>query len=406
MEKYSDYSYKFIERILNEVGPRESGSSEEEKASKIIQEELNKYCDKVDYEPFTLSPKAFLGWTNFSIYIFIISFLLLLLPYFFPSLYLIAPIIASILVIFFFITLILEFGFYKEFIDSLYKKKMSQNIVGKIYPKKEIKNVLIFSGHHDSAYEFNLIKWGKGRFMILFTALGLIPMFMILIDSLYALIYSVLFQTYNNLINIRLLFTIPFWPFLIIFHFFVSDKAVPGAMDNLSSVSVVLAIGKYLFENKDSEFYPENSLIYLISFGSEEAALRGSKRFVKKHYNEIKNGIVINFESLAKEDLLKVIKKEQTAKLSEDLCIEISNIAKNLGIKCDIGTLFFGTGGTDAASFAKAGIRATTIIAQPIGPVYYYHTRYDTIDVIQKETLKKVLTIVLNYIKYIDKKSK
>ncbi|MHA1270613.1 MAG: M28 family metallopeptidase [Candidatus Helarchaeota archaeon] len=414
MEDYSEYSYNFIQRVLTEVGPRESGSESEEKAAKIIQSELNIYCDNVDYEPFLVHPKAFLGWTSFSIYIYSISFILLTLPYFFPTLYLISPIIATSLNIFLFLTLIFEFVLYKEFIDPLYPKKQSQNVIGKIYPKNynkdsdknlgKIDKILIFSGHHDSAYEFNLIKWGKGKLMLPLTILGLIPLFMILINGIWTLIYSMIFQTYRPNVNINLLFSVPFWPFLLVFHFFLDKRAVPGAMDNLSAVSIVLAIAKYLHENKDSEFYPKNSLIYFVSFGSEEAALRGSKRFVRDHINQIKNATLINFESIAKIDLIKVIKKEQTAKLSLELCNEIMEISNNLNIKCKIGTLFFGTGGTDAASFANSGIKATTIIAQPIGPVYYYHTRWDTIDVIQKETLSKVLSLSLNYIKHFDKK--
>ncbi|MBD3229836.1 MAG: M28 family peptidase [Candidatus Lokiarchaeota archaeon] len=276
-------------------------------------------------------------------------------------------------------------------------------MIGEIVPKEvEPERILIFSGHHDSAYEFNLIKWGKGKYMIPLPVLALIPLFMILINSIWTLIYSLIFNSYRPNVIISLIINVPFFPFLVLFYFFTSKHAVLGAMDNLSAVSVCLGISKYLSENKNSQFYPKHTKVLFISFGSEEAALRGSKKFVSRHYDRIKNATLINFESIAKKDLIKVIKKEQTAKLSDQLCKEIIKITDQIKIKCEIRALFFGTGGTDATSFAKAGIKATTIIGQPIGPVSYYHTQDDTIDVIEKESLRYALEIALHYIKFID----
>ncbi|MBD3229837.1 MAG: hypothetical protein GF329_16765 [Candidatus Lokiarchaeota archaeon] len=100
MEKYSEYSFNFIKRILTEVGPRESGSNNEVKAAKIIESELDQYCDHVKYEPFIVHPKAFLGWTSFSVILYCISFALLLLPYYFLVLYLLSPIISTALMVF------------------------------------------------------------------------------------------------------------------------------------------------------------------------------------------------------------------------------------------------------------------------------------------------------------------
>ncbi|GAH40277.1 unnamed protein product, partial [marine sediment metagenome] len=76
-----------------------------------------------------------------------------------------------------------EFFNYREFIDPLFKSKTSQNVVGRIYPKEEVKKILIFSGHHDSALEFNLLTHLKLGYPILIL-LGIGTMIIWLVTSL------------------------------------------------------------------------------------------------------------------------------------------------------------------------------------------------------------------------------
>ena len=58
----AEYMYNLVDRIVNEVGPRMPCSLPEKEGAKILREELEKVCDKVDTEKFTCHPKAFLGW--------------------------------------------------------------------------------------------------------------------------------------------------------------------------------------------------------------------------------------------------------------------------------------------------------------------------------------------------------
>jgi Zn-dependent M28 family amino/carboxypeptidase len=190
--------------------------------------------------------------------------------------------------------------------------------------------------------------------------------------------------------------------------FFHSCKPVPGAMDNLSGVSVVLGIGKYLAENKsNSEVYPTHTKIYLISFAGEESGLRGAKRYVKAHYSELVDAQtkVVNMDGISKKNQLIIHNKESGIGANHDPEIyeRLLKIANNFNIGVKLSALPFGA--TDGAVFSKKNISATSIgglnLKEELAPSY--HTRLDTPEVVEKEALGQVLHICLEYLKFIDK---
>lgn len=78
---------------------------------------------------------------------------------------------------------------------------------------------------------------------------------------------------------------------------------VPSAVDNLSASA--LAVAKCRFLVKNASLIPEDTKIRFISFGSEEAGLRGSRRYVKRHLDELKqlDAQVLNFEMVAHPEI-------------------------------------------------------------------------------------------------------
>ncbi|MHA1341494.1 MAG: M28 family peptidase [Promethearchaeota archaeon] len=98
------------------------------------------------------------------------------------------------------------------------------------------------------------------------------------------------------------------FPLGFIFAFFFTGTyknggTVPGATDNLTSVAISIALGRII--RKHPELIPKNTEIRVISFGSEEAAVRGSTNYVKTHLNELKKNdlMVLNFESICDPNL-------------------------------------------------------------------------------------------------------
>ena len=166
-------------------------------------------------------------------------------------------------------------------------------------------------------------------------------------------------------------------PALVGLFFFVSfgDKAntVPGAVDNLSAVTIVVAIGRYLSSHKN--IVPKNTEIRLVSFGCEEAGLRGAFRYVSAHFEGLKkyDAECVNMDAIQSKENIAIIDFEPSTrtKHSDVMVRKLKEAAKSAKIKVNESALggsgkiekIIGqiTGGTDATAFSKAGIKALNI---------------------------------------------
>ena len=418
----SDYMYKIIHKIIDECGPRMPCSPQEAMGAEIVNKELEKTCDEVIIEPFTCHPRAALGWIRIDSFLVILSFsCFFIIQLFLETIWLLtlAFIVFCLNILAFFIAWY-EFFNYKEFIDPLFKEKSSQNVIGKIKPAGELKNILIFSGHIDSQFQFNLLTYLRAGYAIvsllglgilfLWIGLSVIFFFLTIITFLAGLpvVYDVFF-------NIAIWFLIIGGIPLILLMFFTSPgeraNKVPGAVDNLSAIAIVLGIGRFLKKNKN--IIPKNTEIRLISFGCEEAFLRGAFRYVSAHVDELKdyNTECINLEMIADLGKVFIWNYEPTTRThhSEEVIQKIIKAADYENIKSKvtpmggegiIGKLLGKTsGGTDATAFSKSDINACTITTGELLKVSeYWHTPRDTIDKIEKGALENVLKLCIRYI--------
>jgi putative aminopeptidase FrvX len=100
------------------------------------------------------------------------------------------------------------------------------------------------------------------------------------------------------------------------------------------------------------------------------------------------------------KDKIVVVHKETLSgtKLDEPLSQELIDIGKKLNIGIRLGALPFG--GSDAVPFARKKVPATSFMSfvMPKLP-YYYHTKYDSPEVVDKDSIGQVLQICLEYIK-------
>jgi Zn-dependent M28 family amino/carboxypeptidase len=78
---------------------------------------------------------------------------------------------------------------------------------------------------------------------------------------------------------------------------------VPGAADNLSASAIAVAMCRFLVKNP--AYIPADTEIRLISFGSEEAGVRGSRRYVERHLDELwrLDARLLNFETVAHPEI-------------------------------------------------------------------------------------------------------
>ena len=416
-EDNSHYMYDFIGRIIEECGPRMPCSIQEEKAAQIIKSEFENSCDFSRIEDFTCHPRAFLGYIKVIVILNFISFIS-----FFLSFQQISIIINQVFIIVSFslnlaafLTLWNEFFNYREFIDPLFKKKSSQNVIGTFKSREKPKGIIIFSGHHDSALQFNLLKYFKIGYAILIL-LGLLVLVLWIILSFIILLISVIGFAISELFYlITLIIFIISIPSFVGMLFFVSPgeraNKVPGAVDNLSAVAILIGIGRYLKENKN--IIPPNTEIRLISFGCEEAGLRGAYRYVENHLEELKelNANCVNMDAIQSSNNINIIQFEPSTRTrhSPEVVKKIESASNMVGVNINKSSLggdkgfrkIFGqiTGGTDATAFSKAGIPAANISAMDFGKmIHFYHQPNDTLDKIQKGSLESVLKVCLGYV--------
>ena len=94
-----------------------------------------------------------------------------------------------------------------------------------------------------------------------------------------------------------------------------------------------------------------------MSFGSEEAGLRGAKRWVKRHKDELneKPFYYLNFDGVAKANDIHVINEEVTLKVkyNPEIVEMVVTAAKNVGIDLTNRPLPFGA--TDGSALVQGG---------------------------------------------------
>ncbi len=389
-EPQGKYMTDFIERICTEVGPRIFGTKAEKAAGEIIANELGTFCDDVEKQEFSCHPGGFLDYIWVTAILYLIGVVL----------YYLIPLLS---VVFIFMGLLVYFvqqNVLWEVVDFLFPKRDSFNVIGKIKPKTKVKQIVLISGHHDSAYEFPLLnKLGdKSTYIILLTLAitilnMIVGMLRMLIDNPTVVPTIDITQT--------MLFALGL-PLVLVFAFFLrTNTAVMGANDNLSAVATVLEAGKILSNNR-----PLETEVWLVSFSGEEN-MRGSKRFVERNFQELKekNAMLFNLEVLSGDEfLLATAEPFFLAKHSEKVIERIKKAANNINLPLRVEKLPFA--GSDAANFSRKGLDAAVLFGIVNGGLFpHWHSVEDTPEKIDGDALVKVVELVIEFVKVVDQKN-
>lgn len=376
---------KFIEDIISRFGGRYFGSKQEKDAQYYTADLLKPYCDKVEVEEF-LSPLE----AHFqSLKIFCVVYIIVLI--FFKIDIRIAAglgILNSILFLGHFVT-------YRHWLDFLFSKKPSWNVIGDIEPLEAATSTLIVAGHMDSVKEF---KWWY-QLKQTGAALTVIAGFQITLLGIYALLSLLISAAW---------FTYIWWlfvvltPILIVFYDMHGEEVVDGASDNLTGVAMAVEMAKVFSERK-----LQHTRLRLISFGSEEAALRGAYAYAQKHKQQLlqEKAFLFNIDTIKDLEHLTVATSEVNTlvfyKKEHVQLVEQAFMATNVAYK----KLPLGVGASDASAFHMLGLPAVCIIgmdSQSLDPAY--HTRLDKVECIQPEALEAMKKVLIQFIETWDKK--
>jgi aminopeptidase YwaD len=394
-DKYQDYVYNLIRKVIDEIGPRPPCGESERKLGRLLIKEWMPVCDVVAAESFTCSPQAFLGFLPLSVLAY---FAAAVLYWFYPPASLVMAAVSFSLIFF-------EFMRYREFIDFLFPRKKGQNVIGVIRPRGEARQRVIVSAHLDSAYEFRLW-YHLGTASVVLIAIAVAAVVLILGGSIAktvaylggstdAMVYAAIGIAVAGLA-----------PIVGLFLLFNSGKPVPGAMDDMAGIAVTAGLAMYLDDAKQSDgFFPQSTEVVLLATSAEEAGLRGAKRYVKKHLSELKEkptyGIFL--DGVYDESFLTVTDRELCtgAKHDPGLVRLAQEAAASRG--WPIRKSWIPLGATDASPFSLEGIPAICLHCQDTSRlVPNYHTRNDTLDYIRPESLSVTLQMVIDMIERLD----
>lgn len=414
MEKQENIK-DFITYICNTFGPRPCGSNAERDTANTIKDHLTNCCDSVVLQNLLAKPRILQHLITFSIIIYTLALI---------SFY-IYPFITILLI--FLLLLITYFTRCKSWpvLEFIFPSVPSQNVIGKINAKKNVRKTLIFSAHHDSAYimPFFGLKRPIG-FFIYGLIMFLIFFLLILAASKYFLFAtqltwgtdvvnyltvtaieydSLLPAPYRDIINYSSIGCIVTYPVFASFkNLFITNTPTLGANDNLTGVSVILSLAKHL--NKER---PQNTDVYFASFGAEEPGTLGSKKFVKEYISKEKERAkqtkVINLECLG-DGILCVARHEVTVNARH--CSQIIDIVKKSAKQANIeirGVTVVG-GSTDAAPFTWYKISACTVLRlDKWGIPAPYHILDDKPEYVHEDKLQEALNLCISIVKNIDK---
>lgn len=374
----------FIQDIISRFGGRYFGSQQEKEAQYYTADILRKYCTKVDVEEFHSPLESHFQ----SLKIFCIIYIVVLV--FFKIDIRIAAglgILNSILFLGHFVT-------YRHWLDFLYPKVPSWNVIGDIEPVEKATSTIIVAGHIDSVKEF---KWWY-RLKQNGALLSVIAGFQITLLGIYA--FFSLFIAASWFFNIWWLFVV-ISPVLIVFYDMHGEEVVDGASDNLTGVALAVEMAKIF-----SAVKLKKTRLRLISFGSEEAALRGSHAYAKKHKQKLleEKAFLFNLDSIKDIKHLTIATSETNTlvyynkdhiQLAENAFLSTNTPYKKLALH---------VGATDGTSFHLAGLPVVTVIgmdSEKLDPIY--HTRLDKVEAINPEALEAMKIVLINFIETWDK---
>ena len=381
-QSYIQFVIQQVISIVTIVGPRPPGSPSEKEAQELILRELSKYTDEARFEGFEVHPHTLMGWVVLD------AFLVIPAVFFYNFQFRLLSFILTFLGV---IIFIFEFIMYKEFVDWLFPKKLSRNVIGVIKPRGPVKRRAIFNGHCDSNWEWWFNYLGGGHLLAATVAIGIIGMI------IFFLLQIFFWTEFRNWIAT---FQVCYLPLYMLLMFFTNwNQVAPGANDNLTGVFCAMSVAKFM---KDNGITLENTEVQIVLTGCEECGLRGAKDYVKRHIDHIETAFFC-FDTLRDLSDMAVYSRDLTGTVQNDLrvCSIMKRAGELGGLDLEYKTVYFGA--SDAAAITQGGMPAATFAAMDPTPAAYYHTRNDDIDNMEPQAIGHGLDVAIGSLFIFDK---
>ena len=392
-----------IKYIADNFGPRIAGKEADQKAIRYIEQRFKTYTSDVETESFPVVGRSLQHLIKFLVWGYFIS----VVCYF-----ILAPLALGLALLMLLIYYLARFQD-NNLLNLLVKKDISKNVIAIFKPTKEKKKIVIFSGHHDSAFHMPLFEKTQDRIALIQNG-AILGLVLLVISGIWKAIFflapaagiRVLFQYTIGALTVKwfilpdVIFILAILGLIPAFYFLmnmVTNTPLIGANDNLSSITILFALGQYLKDNP-----PKNIEVRLISFGGEEPGLIGSKFYADNRIDELKDAININYETVGKGTMGVIAKeKDNNVTHSDELIQFIQKVAEENNYVLPAKKINYGN--SDAGSFSKLGIKATTIYGFGKGDVFtLWHSTEDIVENLDEDILNNTRDLSIKIMMKLD----
>jgi hypothetical protein len=421
-----DRPWDYVRTIIDRFGPRAPGSEAEAAAQGFVEADFRQLFGNATAEPFASALDA--KFQSLRLFVPLCWGSLILAWWSLP----LAALLALANAVLFFG----HFVRYRDWLDRFWPARRSSNVWADLEPQEQAVETIILAGHVDSATEFRWwYRWGQsglvativGGFGLVLTGL-ILPLLALwaglagvgaglgnpdagawtsgwfLVD-LPALLEALRDQGVLSralvwgAYSLSALAAIPAFTL----WFIHGRRGVDGAIDNLSALAMARALGQRLADPaQPGRSLLRHTRLRIMSFGSEECGLKGSRAYVRLHAEALRAEAarLLNIESYRDARMTSVIGREwfTGARYPSAWQAELLEAFAEGGLPAQKQDLMLGA--TDATSFALAGLPAICLIgldAERLDPTY--HTRRDNLEHLDPEGMEAVVEVLVAYLR-------
>ncbi len=282
-----------------------------------------------------------------------------------------------------------ELSFWKFSLSNFLPKRVSQNVHGKVSPRGETRHKLVVIGHLDT-----------NRTPVLFhkRVVGFLPAIFaavtvgVILKTL-AFFFGAATGAHGLALTVLLILDVPILLTLAaMLHGDLFSPFTEGANDNATAVGIALSLAERFAREP-----LEQTELWAVCTGCEEARLTGIEAFLDKHGDELRDAWFIDLEMLGIGELRYITCEGMLKKYHSNpgLVRAAADTARATGVD-EMSGMQKKSGYTENAIVLKRGFRGITITTRPRGAKSgpHWHQVSDRMANLEPETLERAFEYV------------
>ena len=392
LRMYANFAARTVKKVCADTPARIAGTEEEKKAQDFMAAQVGDAADEVTREEFTLAPKAYFGWLKPAGILLILLTAVNIVNIFVAKNITYAAYVWPVCCVVLALFALVENRLCGSIADGFFKKAASQNVYCVRKPSGEVKRRIVFIGGADSSYEKRYHYLGGPKFVtfvVVYAAVGAAY-------NTGVSVFAVMQGEVTPLLSVLYWVSLAFLPAWLLLLGFMNYKVVSdGANYNLTGCMTGAAVLKFMGDN---DVRLENTEAVALFAGGAMAGARGAKAAAKQHPEYAKDGVetvVIAFANIRSLDNLTVCDKDLHGGVTHDARVAalLQKAAEYTEVTAKTGKCPYGV--SDAAPFAKAGVKTGLVTAVETPLPEAFGTREDKADTLELRAIEKAVGMAL-----------